>query len=560
MKMRLLATFLLIVSVSTHYSYSQAIDDSDTGKINPEDLTDQDRHTSENYIHEGLANRTKTELCGENSDSQKACDGQAAEKKFMGMNPSMVGALSKAYTLVIGTSSLGSKLVTQAESDKKAADKKAAEGNDTKTEAPAETKPDPNSESVAEDGAGDTGKKKEKTDNDDYCRYIPLVTETVATFQQQSSGDSIKDIPTNQDTAQKDNMYKVAMSHEDRADISKMQMTGWGASTACYAAMMARPSISKSAWQNWAKLAASGLMASFFKSQVDAHEDYAGKVRTIADKLPGKGDCNPITDRACYCAQEETMYDTNHCSDEIKTRALAQAQDLSVTCVDSKLKADPNCNCVTSDTCYSKTFEHNVSGLDLSGAFKTNVLDPVGSLSKGVLKSGKLESGDSKLFAISQRELKKAKKYLAKNKNLSKAQTAEAKAFEKLGLDKSMAQRLASLPTTPEMKKNQGLIRRAGYSPNRRRTYRRSNNSNSKVLTFGGGSGLKNKKYYKKRNSPNYLKGLRKKKTSKASGKVLKFAQRAENQAQISSHTDKPIFDIISRRYKVSAWKRLELK
>lgn len=541
MKMRLLASFLLIVSVSTQYSYSGATDDETT--INSEDLTDQDRHTSENFIHKGLENRTKNELCGEDAETQKACEGQEAEEKFLGMDPSMMSALSKAYTLVIGTSSLGSTLVTTGEYDKS----KAA---DAKPDAKPEAKPETETEAKTD---ADADEKQ-----DDYCRYIPLVTETIATFQQQTSGESISSIPTNQQTAQKDNMYKVVIAHEDRSDIAKMQFTGWGATTACYVGMMTMGAASLYAPQNLLKLAASGLMTGFFKSQVDAHQDYADKVRAVADKLPGKGDCNPITDKACYCAQEETMYDTRNCADEIKARVQAQAKDLSITCVNDKLNADPKCLCAISNTCFSKSFQHKVSGLDLTGAFKSNVLDHVNSMSNGILKSGQMDGADNKLFAISQRALKNASKYLKSNKNLSRSQKKEASAFEKLGLDRSIAQRLASLPTTPEMKKNQRVIRRSGYSPNRRRSYRRSNKSNGKVLRFGSSSGLHKQKSYKKRNSSRFSKG--KKGSSKSSGKILKFAQRATNQAQISSHTDKQIFDIISRRYKVSAWKRLEVK
>ena len=49
-------------------------------------------------------------------------------------------------------------------------------------------------------------------------------------------------------------------------------------------------------------------------------------------------------------------------------------------------------------------------------------------------------------------------------------------------------------------------------------------------------------------------------KGKKISGsKILRFTRQAERNAEISQKKDKPIFEIISRRYKLTAGKRLSL-
>ena len=124
-----------------------------------------------------------------------------------------------------------------------------------------------------------------------------------------------------------------------------------------------------------------------------------------------------------------------------------------------------------------------------------------------------------------------------------------------------MARKLASMPTTSEMKKNRAMIASSGFSPRRYTSYKKRSSGSNKVLRFGGGSALRKQQTYKKRTSSGFLSNLRRKKTSKShSAKVMRFAKRAQEQAQISTNKERPIFDIISRRYKVSGWKRLEVQ
>ncbi|MFG1514809.1 hypothetical protein ABMA71_09360, partial [Halobacteriovorax sp. ZH3_bin.1] len=78
-------------------------------------------------------------------------------------------------------------------------------------------------------------------------------------------------------------------------------------------------------------------------------------------------------------------------------------------------------------------------------------------------------------------------------------------------------------------------------------------------LYFRGGSGLDNKKKSKKKAVNPYAHLLKKKKkdNANASAEILDFSQRAQRNAGITKDKSSNIFEIISRRYRYSATKKL---
>lgn len=238
-------------------------------------LTDSEKQISENYVHEGLQQRTVDELCKGNEDS---CRGSEVKTKFLGVNGNLIKAIAKAYTTVIGMTDIG-KLTKKSDAPK--VDPKA------KTEVkPAET----------------TKEAEKKEDQTDYCKYIAVATEVVALFQQTTTQKNLSNIPTNQETAQKDSLYKASRSHDARADNAAMQRNGWGATTLCYGVLATQVQINTS---YLIKLGAAGLLTWFYETDRKQNDDAAKLTKSIADKLPGKGYCNPATQRDCYCVQPE---------------------------------------------------------------------------------------------------------------------------------------------------------------------------------------------------------------------------------------------------------------
>ena len=182
-------------------------------QVNTLNLTDQEKQLSENYIHQGKANQIITDNCKD--DMSAVCNGNEGKHKFMGMDPNMVKAVSQAYSMFgavagdsIGSISKGSAaLKKDAAEAGKVADKVDAKGTTSKADLKAT----------------------------DYCKFIPTMTEGIATAVQMAKSKELSaDEVGNGDTAQRDSLLKAAKSHDSRAKMAQIQAAGWWGGAACY--------------------------------------------------------------------------------------------------------------------------------------------------------------------------------------------------------------------------------------------------------------------------------------------------------------------------------------
>lgn len=505
------------------------------------DVSDEDRYKSQTYIHAGKSKREEAEACAKLDKDQGttgACKGRA-EIKNMGMSPSMMGALSKAYSMIVGMlggAGGGMKL------------KKVNVGKDGKA-------------------TGDeTGKKGYETDEDgekkktqeDYCKYIAIGTEIIAMVNQASGDKHLSNLPENQTSAQKDALYKVARSYEERSKNAKISGYGFTATAACYGIMMATAGIVID-WKIIAKAAGAGILGIYFLMESKDYKELAGETKKLADKLPGPGDCNPITQPNCYCTQPETQYDPNVCMPYLDPNRLAKKDgNIPVSCVDSKLRADPKCNCVKTDSCFNKTVFSQLKGTGYGQAFLgSSDAKKLNDLGNGTLTSATLSGLNStgKNARVNRilKSMKNKANGLKRTSGLTRSQKSELDAMAGLGIPRSVGVALATAKSPKGTSRNLANFRRRGNY--KKKSYKRA--ARNRVLRFGGGRGLKGKKRRKKAGNPFAKFGKRGKK--KTTGKVLSYAALAAKKAPQINKQDTPIFEIISRRYKKSAFRRLSL-
>lgn len=536
-----LKSFLICLSLLLSASiFGQAITQTKYGDNDPTNLSDQDKDLSENFIHDGKAQRVYVEECTKSGETEEACQGQKADGKFLGMKSSQVGMLAKMYTMVIGMTDLGGGIATADSMEHADAVKEADTAG---TDAP----------------KGDSSKEEKK----DYCKYIPMATEAISMMNTTEDQKMIGMLPQDVETAQRDSLLKAAENHDSRAKTAKIQTTGWGAGAACYAGMMAYGGGFASP-SNWMKLGAATLLASFYNSQIGDHEDYAAKTRAIADKIPGKGDCNPISDKLCFCTEESSKQRPDYakyCRPELHGRRIA-LKSVRVTCIDENLKEDPSCACAQRDVCVDKKVITTIKGFGGGTLGSSPMLADFSSLARGELTARGLTSSNNTINNALAKLRKHDRKLPDTNTILTGKQKQEFNLLKKMGIPPRLAKQMTLTKITPEMKKNMAKFNGAKTKGNSSRgnSRTRSRSKRSNVLTFSGGNGISQQKSRKKSSSKDFLKrfGLKKKKRKKSSGQVLKFANRAQRRAQISNNKHKHIFDIISRRYQVSGWKRLE--
>ncbi len=463
-------------------------------------LNDAQFKASKEYVHEGLSQRKYTEAC---TGKESECYGRETNGKFLGIDSNMVRMVAKAYGMVIGSMGMMS--------DKK-----------------------------------------------DYCGLIPAATETIATFQQQATQANLGDIPTSQGTAQKDSLYKAARSHEARADGSKIQFTGYAAATACYPAQMAMSG--GFSWSSGAKMVASGVLAFFYKSETDRYKQAAEFTKKVADELPGKGDCNPITQKDCFCLQPESKnypeY-TQTCVPAALQRKTTTTAGTAVSCLDADGKTDSVCNCLKTSNCYDKTFTTQIQGLSFREGVGT-AFAPVASLTKGTLSDASVSAASSGLQSAMGKLRELDGQFAAGNET---ANVNDVKALQLAGLGPNLARKLASVAPGPNFQSDLAKIN-ARYSgaivlPAVSNT-KGNSGDDSHIIEFGGGT--RSKKSGSSFDFSKLMPGQ--KQAAKASGQVLEYPSNAAvnnamKGADINSDSSRSIFEIVSRRYQLSAPNRL---
>lgn len=505
---------------------------SSTSTTSSGNLTDQERQLSENYEDLAGGNKILKERCV--GDMQDACAGQAPSK-VMGMSPGLMKAASQAYATF---GAMGDILPLS---------KNVKPSTETagKTETPKTAGTDPKA---------DTEKKKEK--KEDYCKYIPTITETAASFAQKQT---VAELNQNGETSQKEALLKVAASHDGRAEQSVIQETGWYAGAACYAYMAA----SQQAVIDTSllvKLGAATLLGTYYELEREANKDYANKTREIANALPSKGACNPITQNDCYCAEKENANDPHYCKVQIAKRAATVFTRKA--CTDSTMKLDPSCSCEKTNSCFEKYLENNgLADLQVGMGYTNSPFKSIASIAHGRLDGSNITSADySGTAAIAKKALREMSSTFKFNNNpLTAAQKSVADAITAQGIPNNVA-RLMAQNSPPQSAIDKAAGKFSGAGSFQVANYAPSGKSNVIDFSGGDGLGLGGKKGDKKGGgAEDFLGKMNPKGASLSNAKVLEFAQKAQAKAPQITKSDKPIFEIISIRYQTSGRRLLQL-
>ena len=513
------------------------------------DLTDHERWMTENYQHEGYMRRAYEEACIDNGDDiQQACQGLEVDSDFMGLDSHMVKGLAQMYAMIVGSGIGGG--FTDAQTD--------ANGN------PVDSQGQP----IETNEAGELQGEQAEEEVSDNCGYIAMGTEVLGMASQSQAQEQINSTPMVQGNEHSESLYRAARAHDQRSDEAKMQGVGWGATTACYAFMNMRY---QGGAQGMIKLAGSALLTMFFLDQVDHHKKYADKMREIADGLPGKGDCNPIDHLDCYCAQPETRYDPKYCLPENYAMRSIEEASTYTTCINDKLQDDPECNCKRTNSCYDEVVKYKLEGMDFSQSANADALKAFNQMTRGELVEGRLDNSNVRNGhrAMARRVLDSLGHNLdgiegINPNSLNPDQRERAKAFQELGLPPKLAAHAARGPAPNSNQKSR--FKGVFQSPSRMANYSPSESfGNSRVMNFSGGRGLDNsRRSHHSSSFDNPFSSMMNQHGQHGMGddRVLHFRGRAaaSQGAQISNRPDHSIFDIISSRYRRSAWQRFDLE
>ena len=522
-----------------------------------EQPTDEQHQESLDYVDVAGAQKMMEEECEklkEHSTDTNPCSGEEVNRKFLFTDTNTIKMAAKAYSMfsaALGAAGVGQFTKTKAPQNAASEGGDAPQGDAPQGDAPQGDAP----QGDAPQGEG--AKKPEKEKVQDYCQYVPAVTEGIASFKQQSAQKNLLNAPTNQITAQKDALYKVARSHLERAENHQIQTYGWGATTACYTGYVVFGAVDLDNWMLYVRLAAAGFLTYFFHEEAKAHRNYHKQVKGIADRLPGPGDCNPITQPDCFCSKETFSESDGPLFKEYCHPGLVGMPNAPtpyrVPCVDQEMDADPECLCISEEACFPDKYFTPIDMPPFNGFKNSSLGGNVRNLARGRASPAVLRSGEGVSKA------KRAMKNIDFDKvpmpdDLTPEQIEQAKAGEALGMPRPLATLLASRPLSKAAKARFYKMRNRGRG--NRRFAVRSSPAKKKAWKFKNARGFSDKAKSKK-DPYDLIKKLGKKKKRKKTNnnRILQFSKQARNRAQISRDKNANIFEIITHRYRVKYWK-----
>jgi hypothetical protein len=572
--MKLLGLLLLSLNLS-----NLTANEADFDRVKAGGLSDKEQYEANNFFHQGRNQEIMQEKCRQLNERLKSgqasatikgdlkdCDqssldraGQSFGGKAGETFEAMIPVVAKAYATVIGMpgmSKISAKLGKKAQS-KEVAKIIKEQGEDSNL---LKDKLDNKANPIE----GDKELKEKKKEYEDWCAKMPVATELIAGATQMLADNKIEQTAINPNDIQRDSLYALKRSHLERKKTAQIQTAGWGATSACYIGYAAFAQAAARDWKLWLKMAASGFLTTFYGLKIKRHQAYADELDKLIAELPPKGECNPHTETHCFCAQASSkqIYPDNYRKYCLNPALAARDNPYeAAVCVDHNMNIDNDCKCRKSRSCIQDKMLMDapvVNGLGFSQA--QTALKGLNSIGSGQFGSSQLAGTDALRNAARVNELLKQK---ATDEGIASANGKPDQTTSQLltttGVPLSVARGLSGLNAAPLEQDLRNSLARDFSSP-----IELNYGADKKKVSYGDESFQLNKQK-KDDIAPNPFANFMQKNKKNIGGdansvEILDFHEQARKKAEISRNSSKPIFEIISHRYRSSAWKKFDLE
>ena len=563
-------------------------------------LTLEEEQQAEGYVHEGLAQERLQEICGGNAEeltnyvnareedkldltneeaagrtTEQICNqsDKAFDTGAWSIVESMMPIVSRAYSAIGVAGLMGNGMdlfpLKQTATENDLPVRVDGDGNEFSANADGVYE-DADGNAISRQEADSLDKKKEN--KKDFCAIIPGLTDMAADTMQTMENQQIQNGMQNPQemsggspTIQAQAFYAMSRSHTARKESSEVQAGGWGATAACYTLKMtgipgiAEPYADPST-SIIVKLGLSVAVGSFYLLKSKVHGEKAELLKKLGDSFPKAGECNPHTETQCFCSQDSSMaidmanYQKYCTVPEFVNRG-ADAKN-AVPCVDANGKPDPECKCKKRRACIDAKLMQDSLKLGLNPAVMRNAGQSLSPLSSGLSSAG-LGPGIEKQLAIAKNALKKFKPKRIPNLRGNKEAQKMAKTLSDLGIPPAAAATIAAARVPVSGNTNVPSLASAGLSNSGASNNAFKNRPNEPKFKSGGSDGNS----FKKGGNSNpfaFKKGGSRRGGVKIEQDISSLANKATMEADITKDPGKGIFDILSHRYKMRAWKEFE--
>jgi len=510
-------------------------------------LTDQQAYDASRFNHTGYRSRMIEKLCEEKEgEGIENCE-ELFQVDKTGFVDIMHKNMGKAYAMIFGgLAFMGGGGMPQIAT--------GLQGNTDGTTQGSGKYLDAKGKPTAD---ADKAAKEKQTD---FCMVGAIGWEMVAMLMQNQLNQNTEQATAGIKNEQERALVALKRNHEDRANTSLVQAVAYGVITVCYAVYGFAGAFSHDTGMTWVKLGAAALIAFLYGVKYNHHINAAAAVDHIIKGLPRDGACNPYTQTDCFCKEKTSreLFASEYQQVCVVNRPLWDPPT-SLGCgvkINNEISYDKECKCRQTNTC----FNTQIQGFDPKFKLANNVMN-MANKGADLLASGEFEPAKlvdfattSTAFGLKAARSNKNRKMIRTRLNPETAAAASelAKIFPPdvaaaiaaapegkppAGLGMSGGPATASLDKLPsDLKKKVAEAIKTNYNTNSAGNSSSSNDSAEpqfQLPSFG-------------------------KKTDANGNEVVKFAEKAFNNADITKAKDVPIFDIISNRYRRSGWNKVE--
>lgn len=526
-----LLTYVLSLLLCVN-AFAQSLDEStnsgslDSQFAETQQLTDAQATEAAEFVHQGVKDRKIKEGC--DNKTLKGCDGSSAR-------PGLEDQIGMMYALIFG---LGGNLF---------GGKSNGNGNGNG-----------NSSSGGNGGAqGETGTtNRADQKKKDYCIYLPMGYEALSFLLQQSGQKQAQQDSANLDP-QLASLVQLKEAHKTRKKIATQQSVVYGVTSACYAAMLFMPGINDP--MMFVKMGAAGALTMLYMSKAKKHGKAADMIQEVIDGLPKAGDCNPWTGTQCFCSEKTSskLYPGQYNEVCLLNKGKLDGTLANMGCavsVSGKISLDASCGCKKTNTCLSTKISLGKSNLGMGANFVNDANKGLSLLDPSQYDEAKLNDFASSMAAKINGV--KPKDPIADVK-LTPTQKAAADEMAQVAPPAVAAMAAQAGAGSPPVG---GLMSGATSSgldkiPAALRKELSDFNVNGKYRSNGGYSGIAGGEAEQGFSLP----GMGGQQQPQGGIQVEEeYAARAIGNADVRNAPDTAIFDIISNRYRASAWKRLD--
>ena len=395
----------------------------------------------------------------------------------------------------------------------------------------------------------------------DYCAQMAIASEVGAAVNQYIGQKKIEDEPVPAGTEQKAAIDKTGRLHKTRANTSLIQAVGFTGVASCYAINMATNKAMVIDTKTILKMAAATAIGTIYYLKMAKHKRAQKELQRISKLLPVAGDCNPYTQTTCFCSEpsSETLFATDYQKACLPSVLAARTDTSPLVCLvaqaDGTYKSDAACLCKKNNSCVKANLAIMTPNFSMAQNLMNAGQNSLNAALNSNFNEGQLNSAYLANAALNNRVLKAADSKMGTTK-LDGEQKKLADELSKI-LPPNIAAQLASSPNAglPEGISNSIASGDLGMPESAKKAI---NEVDKKVSYGGGGSG------FGQATSPEdelVLPPMPGAEEAKQGGtEIISFAEQAVENADISKAPETPIFDIISYRYRQSAWNKLTPK